>query len=73
MKGSFIDLKKDYKIYLQSVMSNYQSTVNPLITSNVRKRANIRNRYSQAPHLTKDTNGNVTTSQLNITNESQVI
>ena len=37
----------------------------------VRKRAKIRNRYNQAPHLTKDTNGKVTTSQLDITNESQ--
>ena len=37
----------------------------------VRKRAKIRNRYNQAPHLTQDTNGKVTTSQLDITNESQ--
>ena len=37
----------------------------------VRKRAKIRNRYNQATHLTKDTNGKVTTSQLDITNESQ--
>ena len=31
---------------------------------NVRKRTKIRNRYNQAPHLIQDTNGNVTTSQL---------
>ena len=37
----------------------------------VRKRAKIRNRYNQAPHLTQDINGKVTTSQLDITNESQ--
>ena len=37
----------------------------------VRKRAKIRNRYNQAPHLTQDTNGKVTASQLDITNESQ--
>ena len=37
----------------------------------VRKRAKIRNRYNQAPHLTQDTNGEVTTSQLDIRNESQ--
>ena len=37
----------------------------------VRKRAKIRNRYNQAPHLTQDTTGEVTTSQLDITNESQ--
>ena len=29
----------------------------------VGKRAKIRNRYNQAPHLTQDTNGKVTTSQ----------
>ena len=31
----------------------------------VRKRAKIRNRYNQAPHLTQDTNGKVTTLLLN--------
>ena len=39
----------------------------------VRKRAKIRNRYNIAPHLTQDTNGKVTTSQLDITNESQEV
>ena len=39
----------------------------------VRKRAKIRKRYNQAPHLTQDTNGKVTTSQLDITNESQEV
>ena len=39
----------------------------------VRKRAKIRNRYNQAQHLTKDTRGKVTTSQLDITNESQEV
>ena len=29
--------------------------------------------YNQAPHLTQDTNGKVTTSQLYITNESQEV
>ena len=38
-----------------------------------RKRAKIRNRYNQAPHLTQDTNGKVTTSQLDITNETQEV
>ena len=36
----------------------------------VRKRAKIRNRYNQAPHLTQDTNGKLTTSKLDITNKS---
>ena len=39
----------------------------------VRKSSKIRNRYNQAPHLTQDTNGRVTTSQLDITNESQEV
>ena len=44
----------------------------PLL-SKVRKRAKIRNRYNQVPHLTQDTNGKVSTSQLDITNESQEV
>ena len=39
----------------------------------VSKRAKIRNRYNQAPHLTEDTNGKVITSQLDITHESQEV
>ena len=39
----------------------------------MRKRENIRNGYNQAPHLTQDTNGKVTTSQLDITHESQEV
>ena len=35
--------------------------------------AKLRNRYNQAPHLTQDTDGKVTTSQLDITNESQEV
>ena len=33
----------------------------------------ISNRYNQAPHLTQNTIGRVTTSQLDITNESQEV
>ena len=33
--------------------------------------AKIRSRYNQVPHLTQDTNGKVTNSQLDTTNESQ--
>ena len=39
----------------------------------VRKMAKIRNRYNQAPHLTQDYNGKVTTSQLAIAIESQEV
>ena len=37
----------------------------------VSKHAKIRNRYNQVQHLTQDTNGKVTNSQLYTTNESQ--
>ena len=37
------------------------------------KGGKLRNRYNQAPHLTQDTNGKVTTAQLDITNESQEV
>ena len=39
----------------------------------VSKGAKIRNRYNQVPHLTQDTNGRVTNSQLDTTNESQEV
>ena len=39
----------------------------------VRKKAKLRNRYNQVPHLTQDTNGKVTNSQLDITNERQEV
>ena len=35
--------------------------------------AQIRHRYNQVPHLTQDTNGKVTNSQPDTTNESQEI
>ena len=35
--------------------------------------AKIRNQYNQVPHLTQDTNGKVTNSQLDTTNESQEV
>ena len=38
-----------------------------------RKGAKIRNRYNQVPHLTQDTNGKVSNSQLDTTNESQEV
>ena len=39
----------------------------------VSKGAKLRNRYNQVPHLTQDTNGKVTNSQLDTTNESQEV
>ena len=39
----------------------------------VGKRAKIRNRYNQAPHLTQETNEKVKTLHLDITSESQEV
>ena len=39
----------------------------------VSKGAKIRNRYNQVRHLTQDTNGKVTNSQLDTANESQEV
>ena len=39
----------------------------------VSKGAKVRNRYNQVPDLTQDTNGKVTNSQLETTNESQEV
>ena len=39
----------------------------------VSKGAKIRNRYNQVPHLTQDTNGKVTNSQLDTTSERQEV
>ena len=39
----------------------------------VSKGVKIRNRHNQVPHLTQDTNGTVTNSQLDTTNESQEV
>ena len=44
-----------------------------MVLTKVSKGAKIRNRYNQVPHLTKDTNGIVTNSQLDTTNESQEV
>ena len=37
------------------------------------KGVKIRNQYNQVPHMTQDTNGKVTNSQLDTTNESQEV
>ena len=43
------------------------------ITLKVSKGAKIRNRYNQVLHLTQDTNGKVTNSQIDTTNGSQEV
>ena len=48
-----------------------RSTDKTTLIIKVSKGAKIRNRYNQVPHLTQDTDGKVTNSQLDTTNESQ--
>ena len=45
----------------------------PLCKGEQSKGAKIRNRYNQVQHLTQDTNGKVTNSQLDTKNESQEV
>ena len=67
----FIKLKP-LQEFLSAEYQSYQFLISIFEKRNkVRKRAKIRNIYNQAPHLTQDTNGKVTTSQQDITNESQ--
>ena len=47
-----------------------RSTDKTTLIIKVSKGAKIRNRYNQVLHLTQDTNGKVTISQLDTTNES---
>ena len=58
-----------YLYYLECHM--LKLCLNLLCLSTVGKGSKIRNRYNQVPHLTQDTNGKVTNSQLDTINESQ--
>ena len=44
-----------------------------IVVYKVSKGAKIRSRYNQVPHPTQDTNGKITNSQLDTTNESQEV
>ena len=59
--------------YLDDLLKSKSKKVSFRIRQSKKEGAKIRNRYNQAPHLTQDTNGKVTTSQLDITNESQEV
>ena len=56
-----------------SIFPRIQMFRNWVVRNKVSKGAKIRNRYNQVPHLTQDTNGKVTNSQLDTTNESQEV
>ena len=60
----------------KAYQSQYFMVICLLIPKNrrkVSKGAKIRNRDNQVPHLTQNTNGKVTNSQLGTTNESQEV
>ena len=62
-----------HSIFMKNEIKSAKRTPHTFMLIKVRKRAKIKNRYNQAPHLTQDTNGKVTTSQLDITNKSQEV
>ena len=53
------------------LLNQLEANISPVINVKVSKGAKIRNRYNQVPHLTQDTNGKVTNSQLDTSYESQ--
>ena len=59
-----LNIPEDIQSYSSYAMLKYYK---------VSKGAKIRNRYNQVPHLTQDTNGKVTNSQLDTTNENQEV
>ena len=75
---------KDAVQYYYKKVMNYGATIkilqrfclphfNETSFGKVSKGEKIRNRYNQVPHLTQDTNGKVTNSQMDTTNESQKV
>ena len=68
-------LGKVRKIFYSRSLTSFTEPTSPLVQKwiKVSKGAKIRNRYNQLPHLTQDTNGKVTYSQLDTTNESQEV
>ena len=62
----------DQEISLRPTHSTWRKRHRTL-TVRISKGAKIRNKYNQVPHLTQDTNGKVTNSQIDTTNESQEV
>ena len=75
---SLIDIDAILLVYLlMRVIANFQRYTGYLNfikdPIKVSKGAKIRYRYNQVPHLTQDTNGKVTSSQVYSTNDSQEV
>ena len=63
----------DMKIPMLDQIKPFILKLNKFLVVKVSKGAKIRNRYNQAPHPTQDTNGKVTNSQIDTTNESHEV
>ena len=61
----------DYKLEFSKLFIGFRRML--CAQFKVSKGAKIRDRYNQVPHLTQDTNGKVTNSKLDTTNESQEV
>ena len=66
--GDILDIKSER--FQQNNLNLHVASMSP---TKVSKNAKIRNRYNQVPHLNQDTNGKVTNSHLDTTNDSQEV
>ena len=65
------DFNNSNKFLTSKLLNKVIDTLSILVK--VSKGAKLRSRYNQVPHLTQDTNGKVTNSQLDTANESQEV
>ena len=78
MKGDCTHNPEDWKKeHLMKVQGDFlgppRSTHKTTLIIKVSKGSKIKSRYNQVPHPIQDTNGKVTNSQLDATNESQEV
>ena len=71
LKKTIVNGTRNGGLDMQCVNHKFQIYTN--INYKVSKGAKITNRYNQVPHLAQDTNGKVTNSQPDTTNESQEV
>ena len=70
-KGKTLKCEKSEKgCFVSTFIPFYPNQIPHFQLDKVSKGAKIRNGYHQVPHLNQDTNGKVTNSQLDTTNES---
>ena len=60
---SWLEREERFEVKIEQIRRNFR------FCFKVSKGANIRNRYNQVQHLNQDTNGKVTNSQVDTTNE----